>query len=95
MDGGDLVDALMAEIAKGASTFLPSPNIEWFDGPSMRAVGAVPYITFTSYGVKQEGEPTVDGPLYWTEAEAIYRWKKLLAPFINSAKPDQIAWRRC
>ena len=67
-----------------------------FVGPMTGRIGDVPYITFVQYGVKAEGESPYpdDETRCWTQAEAVWRFRKAFVEYLLAHPSSQIAWRR-
>lgn len=66
-----------------------------FDGPPTNCVGETPYQTLTQYGVKEEGESIYPDSetRCWTEAEAIWRFKRTFFAYLLERPAGQLAWR--
>lgn len=66
-----------------------------FIGPYTHKVGDVPYITFTQYGVKAEGANRYpdDETRCWTEAEAMWRFRRAFLAYLVEHPARQLAWR--
>jgi hypothetical protein len=66
-----------------------------FTGPFVYAIGKTPYISFTQYGVKEEGRaPYLDEETRcWTEAEALWRFRRAFIGYLEEHPARQLAWR--